>query len=235
MNKEYKILNDEVVVKDEYGRETVKKNSDKIDEILVCENKIELLNDKINSVVKEKRYEKKSLKEIEKNIRYNNLWNLILFIISVSIALLLNMSLVGYLFIFSLTYIVRITATVLEFIDLKKTKKRIKGLSKENRTLELELFMAKEELKQLHSIKKLKTEDSLIIKKVNDKEALKELEKTSNISYDCGYHEKEYMRYYLNDSLEKKLMKVYSKEEIDIIKTYFELKSKSKKKVLRKR
>jgi len=231
MNKEYKILNDEVIVKDEHGKESIKKNSDKIDEILVCESKIELLNKKINSVVKVKKYAKKKLKEIEKNIRYNNLWNLILLVISISIALLLNMSLIEYLSIFLLTYIVRITATVLEFIDLKKTKKRIKGLSKENGTLELELFMAKEELKELNSCKKLKTEDSLIIKKVNDKEALKELEKTSNILYDCGYHEEEYMRYYLNDSLEKKLMKVYSKEEIDMIKTYFEIKSKFKKKV----
>lgn len=238
MNKEYKIINDEVIVIDEYGKETTRKNNDKIDEILISENKIELLNDKIIGFVREKRLENNSLKEIEKNIRYNNLWNFILLIISIFIALLLNMNLAEYLFIFSLTYLFRITATISEYIDFKHIKKRIKGLNVGKKSLEEELSKEREKLKQLNLEKEFVKSSGLVVKKVDDREELSDISKLANIYniyYDCGYHEDEYMRYYKNNCLERKLMKTYTFDEmeIEIIKENFQDKIivDSKKKV----
>ena len=233
MNKEYKIKNDEVLVKDENNKETTRKNNSKIDEILISENKIEFLENEIRNFVVEKRHESNYLKEVQKNVRNNNLWNIIFTGVSIFIALLLGTSLAEYLFIFSLAFAVRIVATMSEYIELKNLKKRIRGLNNGKISLDNKLLKERERLEQLNNEKEYVRNTGMVVKRVNDSEEIKELRNLATLYYDCGYHEDEYTRYYKNNTLEGKLMRAFSSEEIEIIKEYFENKMvvDSKKKV----
>ncbi|MBQ8219563.1 MAG: hypothetical protein IJZ79_07410 [Bacilli bacterium] len=250
MNNKYVIKDDKVIVTD--GNLKVINNSELVEEILICENSIEIVEerlDELSNVLSEKNT---YLKKKNGNMFFSIIIIILTFIISkmifgmiygdIELASLELLKDIGFKGIFKNMKISTLGAYfmsglfMLNFIDLcfekKNIKNSIKGLISERKYLKETLNSKKNLLEKLN--KKIKEEkDVLIIKEIEDTE-IKKIQNSFDIQYDCGYYEKKYERYYRNDTLNKKLRKKYSQEEIEQVDKYFEEKKYVKKKVRKK-
>ena len=250
MNNKYVIKDDKVIVTD--GNLKVINNSELVEEILICENSIEIVEerlDELSNVLSEKNT---YLKKKNGNMFFSIIIIILTFIISkmifgmiygdIELASLELLKDIGFKGIFKNMKVSTLGAYfmsglfMLNFIDLcfekKNIKNSIKGLISERKYLKETLNSKKNLLEKLN--KKIKEEkDVLIIKEIEDTE-IKKIQNSFDIQYDCGYYEKKYERYYRNDTLNKKLRKKYSQEEIEQVDKYFEEKKYVKKKVRKK-
>ena len=250
MNNKYVIKDDKVIVTD--GNLKVINNSELVEEILICENSIEIVEerlDELSNVLSEKNT---YLKKKNGNMFFSIIIIILTFIISkmifgmiygdIELASLELLKDIGFKGIFKNMKVSTLGAYfmsglfMLNFIDLcfekKNIKNSIKGLISERKYLKETLNSKKNLLEKLN--KKIKEEkDVLIIKEIEDTE-IKKIQNSFDIQYDCGYYEKKYERYYRNDTLNKKLRKKYSQEEIEQVDKYFEEKKCVKKKVRKK-
>ena len=250
MNNKYVIKDDKVIVTD--GNLKVINNSELVEEILICENSIEIVEerlDELSNVLSEKNT---YLKKKNGNMFFSIIIIILTFIISkmifgmiygdIELASLELLKNIGFKGIFKNMKVSTLGAYfmsglfMLNFIDLcfekKNIKNSIKGLISERKYLKETLNSKKNLLEKLN--KKIKEEkDVLIIKEIEDTE-IKKIQNSFDIQYDCGYYEKKYERYYRNYTLNKKLRKKYSQEEIEQVDKYFEEKKYVKKKVRKK-
>ena len=235
MNKEYTYLNGKVIISDENGVHTEIDYCDNIDEILVKENLIEEIENKIKDLSNEcKKYNIK--KKFIPHATY------VAFLASAIISPLLFFILTGSNLFFANSKIILFfyIKTLSSFLPLgiiidseiyynhKDNLNEFNGINSELNYLKSQLKKEKENLIKLQNEKNTKRilDKQYCFKTVDDLKQLKRIKFYLNLYYNLGYNENKYYRYFQQGKLDKKLQKSYIKEEIDIAKEYFEEKEK---------
>lgn len=245
MNREYLYLDGKCIVYDENG--AIKSSDGKIDlkdynnnfdEILVQENLIESLENDLNETNKDIEKREKLVKSNKKMI----LFDLISFgMLPVFVQQLLKL-LLGkeqlllvladdFLGSFIKILVLSVTAlfgsafTLSTYKAYKYNQRRVKGQKCKKNAMEKSLEEAKQKLEKLNQEKEpSKLAENISSNKVNYLMELIKLRDYLNVYYGCGYNEKKYEKYYLAGTLEKKLERKYTEEQIKQIKDYFESK-----------
>ena len=237
MNKEYIYLDGKIIVSDENENKSLREYSDNLEEILIQENIIETMENRIQEL--------ENMTNINKiNKRYIPLT---LPILLLSIYILLpaifplffgnNVSNVLIDSIFgSVTFInfVKISlsiaciplGTIGELANYKAHKNNIKDET--GNVSELE-YLKKQIIEEKEHLSKLKQDKSKINEnkkfrsvRVNDIEELKKLKSYLELYYDLGYNDEKYYNYYKQGKLVKKLKKHYTNNEIELAKKYLD-------------
>lgn len=259
MNKEYTYLDGKVIVEDEIGKKRVTEYSDKLDEILVKENLIEVMEDNLSEVDKKIQDYNNQLKENKKGI-FSPLMQAVIMTAFIPLFLKLligdiasmslglpgsafleifgNMSLSAFVTIVSgvLSTLLCGMFTLYNYSNYKELKRKLKGLGSKKKELEENLVIEKQKLNELQENRQSKVESGqFIVRKVDDKEILERLKAHLRLYYDCGYNEDVYSKRYMNGTLHKKLRKYYTETGIEKIESYLEEKGIVKKKSLTKR
>ena len=236
MNKEYTYIDGQVIISDENGKKTPVDYYDNLDEILIQENLIETIENKISLLEKESNaYKKYNAKH------YIPFFLLMGLMTIVGVPVLFSHCVenpTGYistsigevnqnLFIF--TAFSAITLPFTGFMELdrytkyKDCLKREKGINSELEFLKQQIIVEKERLVELKS-KKTRTNENqdFRVVKVNDLEILKIFKSWLNLYYDLGYNGEKYYKYYQQGKLDAKLGKHYTDFGIEIAKEYLE-------------
>lgn len=242
MNKEYTYIDGKAIIKDENGNQTPVEYYDNLDEVLVQENVIETIEDKIAYLEKEsenyKKYNKKHY-------------------IPVLFPLCMLMTTVGvpamyYWFGHSMVYVNTIntifgpmneallysslfSALYLPFVGLvefsmyrkhKDSLKKEKGINSALEFLKKQIIEERENLVALKKVK-ARTEEKkeFRVVKVDDLEKLKAVKSWLSLYYDLGYNGQKYYEYYQKGKLDAKLRKYYNDNGIGAAREYLEEKS----------
>lgn len=239
MNKEYTYIDGKVIIKDEKGNQTPVDYYDNLDEVLIQENIIETMEDKIsyleNKSMQYKKYNKK---------RYIPILFLLssLFIIFGPPVIMYSLghtavftSIVSTIFgpmnealLYSSLFSTLMLpfAGFIEFDMYRQHKDKLKvekGINNELEFLKQQLGEEKEKLVNLKKEKtRTKENKEFRVVKVNDLEELKKLRDWLDIYYDLGYNEEKYHKYLENGKLEEKLKKQYTEKGIEFVKEYLE-------------
>ncbi len=239
MNKEYTYIDGKVIVSDENGNKVPMEYYDNLDEVLIQENLIETIEDKISYLENESNSYKK-----------NNKKHYIPFVLPMSILILvfgvpalysgLNntnayVSTINTIFgsmneaVFSIGLC---SITVLPLVSLfeldgyKKHRERLKeekGVNSELDFLKEQLIKEKEHLIKLQNDKKRDNENKEFrVVEVNDLERLRNFRSHMNLFYDLGYNGEKYYKYLQEGKLETKLSKHYTELGIGVAKEYLE-------------
>ena len=235
MNKEYIYIQGKVIVKDENGTQTSLEYYDNLDKVLIQENLIESMEDKISYLEKEsqdyKKYDNKhyipialpfSIFMTTIGVPAFNSWlsNTDNLCTSVNTIFGTMNESVLYSFLFFPL------ATLIDFEmyrDYKKSIKKEKGINNELEFLKKQLVIEKENLDGLKKDKTRNREnEEFRVVKVDDLEILKILESWLNLYYDLGYDGEKYYKYYLQGKLDDKLGEYYNKTGINAAKRYLE-------------
>lgn len=244
MNKEYMIIDDTVIVEDENREKRIMENSSNLEEILIQENIVETIENKLKEIEK--------LEKIDNDARkYNKRWYIpiIVIVLSVNISLLLMNSIffnsilltekIGislYCLLNFLSFYFGGMLSLIQYKSYKKSKKRLQGYVNEKENLELILKEIQENLMTLkNSLKQTSIDKKIETKKVDDKEEISQLLSYGSLYYDCGYNEDKYTKYYQKGILDKKLLGRYTEYGVELIEDYLEDKqTKGKTRVLKK-
>lgn len=250
MNKEYTYIDGKVIISDENDNKTQSDYYDNLDEVLVQENLIETMEEKIQELEKESQSYKKSNKK-----HY----------IPVIFPMVALMSTIGAPIMFNLltgtnsftTYVDTIFGTISQALatsipmsicflplgagfelsmyrDYKNSLKREKGINSELDYLKQQIEKEKEyleSLKQERTRDKEKTDFRTV--KVDDLQQLKALRSYLDFYFDLGYNGEKYYQYFQEGQLDTKLQKYYTDTGIQLAKEYIEEKGPSL--VLRKK
>lgn len=258
MNKEYTYLDGKVIVEDENGKKRVTEYSDKLDEILVQENLIEVMENMLSEVDKKIQDDDSRLKKDKKGI-FSPLIQAIIMTVFIPLFLKLligdiasmplglpgsafeaifgNVSISAFITVVSgvLSTLLCGMFTLSNYSNYKEPKRKLKGLGSEKKELEENLVIEIQKLNELQESKQNKVEtEQFIVKKVDDKAILEGLKSYLQLYYDCGYNEDTYARYYMNGTLHKKLRKYYTETGIEEIESYLEENTDVKKRMLEK-
>lgn len=258
MNKEYTYLDGKVIVEDENGKKRVTEYSDKLDEILVQENLIEVMENRLSEVDKKIQDDDSRLKKDKKGI-FSPLIQAIIMTAFIPLFLKLligdiasmplglpgsafeaifgNVSICAFITVVSgvLSTLLCGMFTLSNYSNYKELKRKLKGLGSEKKELEENLVIEIQKLNELQESKQNKVEtEQFIVKKVDDKEILEGLKAYLRLYYDCGYNEDVYARYYMNGTLHKKLRRYYTETGIEEIESYLEENTNIKKRMLEK-
>lgn len=239
MNKSYCYVNGKAIVFDADGESTIQDYNNNLDKILIQENIIETINEKIK------------IAENSINKKIKNYYFPIYFIalvlcgiITPPFVLFLLTGANPYSFYVStilgeinevLLMTVGISAvltvplaTILTFFDYSNWKDNLNKNNAINSELEFLKNKLIEEKQKLVSLKKQSVEskekEDFKTVKVNDIEELKQLKNMLLLYYDLGYNSKKYYDYQQQGKLRKKLSKKYSEEDIKLIEQYLEKK-----------
>lgn len=246
MNKEYTYIDGKAIISDENNKKTQSEYYDNLVQVLVKENLIQTMENKIQE-----------LEEKSKNYKKHNGKYYISIILPITVLTLIigiphmincmNASnlfampvdtILGTMSLFkaiSISFLIPLGATfeLLSYIEYKMSIKKEKGINSELALLKKKIKKERENLKRL---KESKTRDNECTKfrtaKVND---LQELKKQLNFYFNLGYNEEKYYKYYEQGQLDKKFQDDYSDIEIEAAKEYLKekgpsLTSKKKKK-----
>lgn len=245
MNKEYLYLDGKCVVYDENGaiktedgKIDLKEYNSNFDEILVQENLIETLEDDLKETEKDIEKREKLVKSNKRMIIFDAIafGSLPLFIQQLLKFLLGQELMVRVftddvagpflkLFILAVTTLFGGSFTLSTYNAYKYNKKRLNGQKCKKSAIENSLEQAKQKLEKLNQEKEsARLDENVCSNKVNYLMRLIKLRDYLNVYYGCGYNEKKYEKYYLAGTLEKKLERKYTKEQIQQIKDYFERK-----------
>lgn len=258
MNKEYTYLDGKVIVEDENGKKRVTEYSDKLDEILVQENLIEVMENRLSEVDKKIQDDDSRLKKDKKGIFSPLIQSIIMTaFIPLFLKLLIgdiasmplglpgsafeaifgNVSISAFITVVSgvLSTLLCGMFTLSNYSNYKELKRKLKGLGSEKKELEENLVIERQKLNELQESKQNKVEtEQFIVKKVDDKAILEGLKAYFRLYYDCGYNEDVYARYYMNGTLHKKLGRYYTETGIEEIESYLEENTNIKKRMLEK-
>lgn len=242
MNKEYTYIDEKIVlVKDENGIQKPIEYYDNLDEILVQENLIETIEDKISSL------EEKS----EDYKKYNKKHYIPIMLPMSILATTIGVPAIAYwisngntnmytssvntifgtineaVFYGCASCIGFLPCTLLIehgiYREYKNSIKIEKGINSELEFLKQQIVIEKQKLFKLQSEKiKNNTNNRFESVEVNDLEKLRILKNWLNLYYDLGYNEKKYYKYYLQGKLDNKLDKLYNNTEIQIAKKHLE-------------
>lgn len=245
MNKEYLYLDGKCIVydengaiKDQNGKIDLKEYSSNFDEILVQENIIESLENDLDETSKDIAKREKLVKSNKKMIIFDLIsfgmlpvfvQQLLKFLLGKEQLLLLFAH--DFLGSFIKTLVLSVTAlfgsafTLSTYKAYKYNQNRVKGQKCKKDAIEKSLEEAKQKLEKLKQEKEpTKLTENVCSNKVNYLMKLIKLRDYLNVYYRCGYNEKKYGKYYLAGTLEKKLERKYTEEQIKQIKEYFESK-----------
>lgn len=246
MNIEYSCKNGKVIIKNEKGERKVIEYSDKLDEVLVQENLIEAMEDELAEVDKKikdnkNRLEKKSKDKFISLIQAIAVTAAIPFASRLMFGDMATMTLIlpGTIFseIFnniSVSAFFTVHGGIINAIlyglfcltdcsICKELNRELKGLNNEKKTLEENIEIEKQKLKELNESKQTGIEvEPFFDKKVEDKAILEGLKATLQLYYNCGYNEDAYAKYYTNGTLYEKLKSHYTEAGIEEIASYLE-------------
>ena len=238
MNKEYTYIDGNVIIRDENGKQYQTEYYDNLDKVLVQENLVETIENKINELEKE-------------SVQYGNVpkhyipITIIMFAIMVTIGVPIILywltgnnplitSINTKFGTMRLSAFVSSMVSVLGFpffglLELniyqqyKATIKEGQGINSELEYLKNQIVIEKQALEDL---KKEKTQDEenkeFRVVEVNDTEKLKELRNYLNLYYNLGYNIEKYYKYYEQGKLDDKLKKQYNNEDINLAIEYLQ-------------
>ena len=234
MNKECVYVDEKIVVSDESGNNRIIENSDKINEILVQENVVEVIEKKTLEL-KEKLIKNKVSKHFIPEYFLATICGLIISYLSFKYVFKVNILtdliigpfnpifLMGGIIIpaFSLFDVFR-------YFDYKQMKKEKQGDILEYNYLSKKLEQEKSKLEELKKEQVIISDpQEFKVEKIDDLERLKELRNKLSLYNRLGYNMNKYYRYYQAGKLEKKLSRQYDESSISEIKEYFETKDSS--------
>ena len=228
MNKEYTYIDGKVIIRDNHGEQKQSEYYDNLEDILVEENLIETMENKIDELEEQISKIKK-----DKPQKYRPTYTFLLLFVSLlgfSLFYLLfsNVSIIEFLKnkltwlmiapITSLFTLSGICMDVLEYFKYKDLINKEKGLDNELVFLIKQLSKEKDKLTNLKIVKsKNKENTEFRTVKVDDVEELKTLRKYLKLHYDLGCNREDYYHYYQIGILPKMLKKQYNEEEIQYI------------------
>ncbi len=245
MNSIYSCLgNNKVLVTNENGKQRIVENYDNINEILIEENVIESIQNKVNELEeKNKKYEKINKK------RYIP----IMVIISIFVTKVIFPMFFGAIDLNNFTFYNDVIqfdemclllnfstislATGLDigtFIQHKKNQKKEKGIKSE---LEYLNKCLKKEQKKMQKMfdkgKRLENSKRFCNFTVRSSDKIDDINRYLEFYYNIGYNSDKYYNYYLNGNMEEILQKKYTDEDSILVNEYFKNQSNShvKKKV----
>ena len=225
MNKEYTYIDGKVIISDENGKKTPVDYYDNLDEVLIQENLIETIENKISILEKESEdYKKYNYKH------YIPFFLLMALMTIVGLPVLFFDCLENTAVYISITSAVILPSTgFMELDRYKKYKdclKKEKGINSELEFLKQQIIEEKEKLVELKS-KKTRTNENqeFRVVEVNDLERLKIFKEWLNLYYDLGYNGEKYYKYYQQGKLDVKLGKHYTDLGIETAKKYLEEKA----------
>lgn len=242
MNKEYTYIDGKVIVEDTEGNKRQVEYTDNLGEILVEENRIEVLEDKI------KELEEKSSR-YNKNYKYNKIYPWLILgvfaltptlcfkllvpmlpdsdIFSTETSTLIGTMNFGTLCSIFFTAFVTPLGILLASNDFRRNKydlKSEKGRQLALKSLKKELELAKEDLEKMKEEKKPTSKvEGFRVEKVKDTEVINYIRGSINLYHDLGHNSEKYYRYYEKyGKLPKKVQKQYTELGQEIIEDYLE-------------
>lgn len=234
MNKECVYVDEKIVVSDENGNNRIIENSDKINEILVQENVVEAIEEKIEEL-KEKLIQNKVSKHFIPENFLTAICGLIIsyllfkYVFKVNILTDLIIGPFNPIFLMGGIIIPAFSLfDVFRYFDYKQMKKEKQGDILEYNYLSKKLEQEKSKLEELKKEQVIISDpQEFKVEKVDDFERLKELRNKLCLYNRLGYNMNKYYRYYQAGKLEKKLSRQYDESSICEIKEYFETKDSS--------
>lgn len=238
MNKEYTYIDGKVIIKDENGEQKPGEYYDNLDKVLVQENVIETMEDRIKVLETESEKYKKENKKRFIPIIFPlfaiapALMPVLLFLFGdfgifvttvETVFGVMNKALF-YTILFSFLYLpLSVVALIQEYSEHKVSRKKAKGVTSELEFLRKQLVDEKQILDELKNDKTKNNEnEEFRVVEVNDIDKLRMLKQFLELSYNLGYNEDKYFRYYQNGELENKLKKFCNEEEIQLANDYFQ-------------
>ncbi len=240
MNKGYTCINGKVIISDENGNHKEYDYMNNINEILVKENVIENIEDRIKAL-------NKIIKDYDqKNSAYKILFGALIGALTSSTLVIWTLTgqnpftasmdtVYGSIDLLKATGM--ISTGVMPFAALfaadehykyKISIKKKDGIISEIKFLYKELKIEKSNLRTLKKENTIRTslpeEKSEI---VNDKQKLDELKEKSKLYFMLGYNNKKYNNYYNKNKLDEKLKNTFNEDEIKIAKDYYKKKNKT--------
>lgn len=235
MNKNYIYIDGKVIISDKNGNNKQQEYYDNLDEVLIKENVIE----EIENRIKELNRKKDSFKN--KKFMPTSLFYFIsaipispflLWMISGANPFITDVSSIfGTISSAALCTITTATGfipfglliTKIEYNDYKRKIKDEQATDCELEFLKSQLVEKKELLNKLKNDKSRDKEDKTFRSKfVEDTKELKELHTLSRTYYDLSYNSEKYYKYYKKGKLEEKLHNYYNDFEIELAKDYLE-------------
>lgn len=237
MNKGYTYIDGKVIISDENGNHTQSEYYDNLDKVLVQENIIEEMENKIKKIEREiDDYPEAKKKYIPKYFYavlgcVLTMTPFLMWLLTGSNPSLgidkafgsVDDALFFTLLIEGTGLELGAIVTYADYSNFKKKAKRGNGLNTELEFLKSQIEKEKE---TLASLKKEKTRDNENTKfrstQVDDKQQLEALDSYSTLYYVLGYDEKEFGRLYQQGKLVDKMQRHYSNKEIELANNYFE-------------
>lgn len=239
MNKEYTYIDGKVIISDENGKQTPVEYYDNIDDVLVQENLVETMEDRIVDLEKEsksyKNYNRKHyiplilpasvlMTTIGVPIMLYYLTGINTFTTSVdTIFGIVNQ---GVLLSSIVSFSILPISVLMEFTMYRKHKNSLreeKGVNSELEFLRKQLVKEKQALENLKKEKKRDYEDKEFrVVEVDDKQQLQTLKSYLSLYFDLGYNGEKYSRYLQQGKLDAKLRKYYNDTGIEVAKEYLE-------------
>lgn len=242
MNKEYTYIDGKVIVEDTEGNKRQVEYTDNLDEILVEENRVEILENKIKKLEEESR-------RYQKNYKYNKIFPwavLVIFtltptfcfkvlvpmfpdsnVFNTEISTLIGTLNFGTLASIFFTAFVTPLGVLLASHDLRRNKydlKNEKGRQLALKSLKEELAFAKENLETIKQEKKPASNvEGFRTEKVKDEEVINHIQSSISLYNDLGHNGEKYYRYYQKHSeLPKKVREHYTELGQELIVDYLE-------------
>lgn len=231
MNKECVYVDEKIVVSDENGNNRIIQNSDKINEILVQENVVEVIEEKTLEL-KEKLIQNKVSKHFIPEYFLTTICGLIISGLVFKYVYKLNIltdPMIGpFNAIFLMGGILIPTFSLFDifgYFDYKQKKKENHGDILEYNYLSKKLEQEKSKLEELKKEQVIiNNPQEFKVEKVDDLERLRELRNKLSLYNSLGYNMDKYYRYYQAGRLEEKLGGQYDESSISEIREYFETK-----------
>lgn len=239
MNKEYTYIDGKVIISDENGKKTLIEYYDNLDDVLIQENVIETMENRIAELEKNSQFYKKNnrkryipfalpiaafMSTVGFSLMAYFLTDTNLFMSSIDTSFGIVNEGVLYSSIFSSIFLP--LGTVLEVMfyqQYKDEKRKEKGTNSELEFLQKQIIEEKQKLEDLKKEKKRAKEDKEFrVVEVDDEQQLKALKSYLSLYFDLGYNVEEYFKYYQHGKLDKKLRKYYTDKGIDVAKEYLE-------------
>jgi len=257
MNKEYSYVNGTCTVRDEFGNEREIVYNGNTDEILTLENQKEELERILKQTDIEMRSNVEFINDQKRNL-CSNIFKTMAY--SIGISVILSVFFGNVLFshfgipnsilqnIFSNIKIrpflsmvcsgaIIVLGTLLSlfsYFDYKEAVKNNNAFNMTKKEIENQLSRVNSKLCELKTACVVNRDDVVVTKKIDDKAELEKLRGILQVSFDCGYYDDEYCRYYEKGILSKKLANRYTEDGIKQIESYFEETKEMPKKRIKK-
>ena len=238
MNKGYTYIDGKVIISDENGNHTQSEYYDNLDKVLVQENVIEEMENRIQGLIKESEKYRVVKKRYIPVYLYTVLGtvliapSLVLWALTGTNPYLSNIDTifgsVNQALFFTLvsgTIGLQLGSlfTLVDYSNFRERAKRAKGIDSELEFLKLQIKKEKEALAVLRE-EKIRDKENTEFRstQVNDKQQLEALRRYLELYYVLGYDEKKLSRLYRKGRLDEKLKKYYDDTEIKLAKKYLE-------------